>query len=61
MSTWKRKWRQFFWKGKGHVGEICVDCGGILILHKRGQCTRSEADKVVNPETMDSLKLQFLD
>ena len=47
--------------GKGRIDEICKDCGGLLTIHKRGQYTRNEGEKVQGQEVKDSLRLQLLE
>ena len=34
-------------EGKGRIDAICENCGGLMIVHKRGQCNCSEAEKVL--------------
>ena len=26
-------------EGKGRIDAVCDNCGGLLIIHKRGQCS----------------------
>ena len=46
----ERKMETILLEGKGRIDGLCEDCGGLLILHKRGQCSRSEEEKVITSE-----------
>ena len=44
-------------EGRGRIDAVCDECGGLMIVHKRGQCSQSEAEKILTPET----KLELLE
>ena len=48
----ERKVEALMIEGKGRIDTLCENCGGLLIVHKRGQCNRSEAEKVLTSEIM---------
>ena len=52
----ERKMETLMIEGKGGIDAVCDNCGGLMIVHKRGQCSRSEAEKVLTSE----VKLQLL-
>ena len=53
----ERKMETILIEGKGRIDAVCENCGGLMIVHKRGQCSRSEAKKVLTSE----IKLQLLE
>ena len=53
----ERKMETILLEGKGRIDALCENCGGLMVVHKRGQCSRSKDEIVLTSE----IKLQLLE